>query len=134
MKIYLLSEGTTAVIPIVPSNIFIGRKKDTIEKETVNGSIYRKGKLGSLQVQWSSFFPVNKTYSFVNADSWKDGHQYVSFINDIRKNDKECRCCILDDSGYGMANFLCDITNFTYTSDKIGDIPYTITLCELRSL
>lgn len=132
MKIYLISEGTTAIIPIVPNGIEISVSKEAISKDTVKGQIYLKGKLASKTLEWDSFFPVNKHYSYVNNGSWSDGNRYVSFINKIREEDKECRCICLSESGESLMNALVDITEFSYTYDRTNDITYSIKVVELK--
>lgn len=133
MKIYLIADSKTAVIPIVPTGIAISAPKEPIEHETINGSVYLKGKLGSKSIEWDSFFPTKK-YKFAESGSWTNGEQYVKLIKDVREKNLECRAIVVNNEGLSLMNCLVDIPTFEYSYDKTGDITYKIKLVELKQL
>ena len=132
MRIYLIADGKTAIIPIVPNGIQISNPKDAIEHETINGKIYLKGKMGSKSLEWESFFPNNK-YRFASSGAW-NGDDYVKFIEKIREKDIECRCVVVNEDGLSLMNCLVDISTFSYTYDSVNDIQYKIKVVELKQL
>ena len=124
------------VIPVVPTNvrIKIGAENETMT--TLSGLIRLIGSKKLTGISWSSFFPVNKSYSFADPNSLEDGWDYVTFIETMCKYEIPIRIIVTEDkdkigfSKRSVLNTLISIDDFEYSTDKVGDIEYSITLTE----
>lgn len=73
------SKTENLILPIVPKIKFPNcAKVDTYEGLTANYNIPSKRGLDT--IEWSSFFPVNKSYSFQHIGSNNNGYDYVRFL------------------------------------------------------
>lgn len=140
------------ILPIVPTGIKLPR---TAEINKYNGieQPYTIPNYKNLEtISWSSFFPVNKSYSFQHGGSVLDGYEYVDFIDERLKNQLPMRMIAYDlpklavsslaDTITGaissrnivrvMYDHFVNVENFDYSLDKAGDLQYSITLKEFN--
>lgn len=126
---------TPFIIPVVPTDIALGATGDNEETDTIQGkiSIVKNPHLRS--ASWSSFFPVNKNYSFVRPGSLSNGWAYVAFIELMRTLKLPIRIIVTNSDRIPILNILATIKKFNISSvDKVGDIYYEIELKETPEL
>lgn len=120
------------IFPVVPPNVEIGENQNNEDFESVSGAMKLIGELGLRTLSISSFWPVNKNYSFVKAGSIADGRKYVEFFQKWRKEKVPFRVILTDKDGKCVLNMACLINSFSYYSDKVGDIQYSLDVEEYR--
>ena len=82
-------------------------------------------------ISWSSFLPVNKNYSFVKTGALANGWLYVVFLNLMKKYKLPVRVLVTSNDKIPVLNMLASIDNFSYKTDKVSDIEYSISLTEV---
>lgn len=118
------------IIPVVPPDISV---EQTQANETYTGlsmDLNIIGNLGLRTLELSSFFPVNKNYRFVKANSNSDGWAYVDFFNRWRTKGVPIRVVITESNGTERLNMACTVDNFSHSVNKVGDIIYSLSLRE----
>jgi hypothetical protein len=122
------------IIPIVPPNISItqGSKNETFETLTGDINILKNPALKEISL--SSFFPVNKNYSFVSKGSEPDGFKYVNFIENAKNNKEYIRLVMTSKENRTIFNSLVSIENFEYDLDKVSDIVYSVDFKEFKKV
>lgn len=121
------------VIPVVPDGTAIKTSSDNEIIDTLDGQINIIGNEKLRKLEWDSFFPVNKHYSFVSNGSLSNGWLYVSFIESMKKLKLPIRVICMAKNKIPMANMLMSIDTFDYYIDKPNDIKYSISLTEFPS-
>ena len=122
---------TWYVIPIVPSNVSIKSITDNKEEDTLREHINIAQNKKLRTIEWSSFFPVNKNYSFVRANSLRNGWAYVTFLELMRTLRLPIRIvCTTDTANIPIINMSVTIDELEISPDKVGDINYSIKLKE----
>lgn len=118
------------ILPVVPVGMpEINSPQENEEFDGINGKLNLQGNMGLKTVSISSFFP-NKKYSFAKAGSSSNGWDYVSFFETYRKKKLPFRIVVTTSKGKKVLNIPVTVDNFSYSVDKIGDIPYTLELKE----
>jgi len=81
-------------------------------------------------IEWSSFFPVNKNYDFVEPNSVPDGWDIHNFIFRFMDNNLPVRIVVTNDNRRPVLNMLASIDNYSFREDAVNDIQYSIRLTE----
>lgn len=117
------------ILPVVPPDIAIeqAQANDTYTGLSMDLNII--GNVGLRSLEISSFFPVNKNYPFVKANSNADGWAYIDFFKRWRAKKVPIRI-VITDNNIERLNMACTVDSFTYSVDKMGDISYTLSLRE----
>lgn len=126
------------VIPVVPEDVSLKFGADNETISTLSGPVRLVGSKKLTGISWSSFFPVNKKYNFVESNSLSDGWEYVNFFNTMCKYEIPVRVIVTedktDDSGFSkrtIMNTLVSIDDFEVPKvEKNKDIIYSISLSE----
>jgi len=122
------------VLPIVPPNIEINSPQKNETFEGLKGDFTLIGNKGLKEISISSFFPVDKNYSFVAQGAEKNGWKYVEFVENLKKNKTPVRVVMTNKQKHTIFNGLCSVENFKYKPDNVGDIQYTLDLKEFPTL
>ena len=122
--------GTTIlVIPVVPDGTKFVYGADYEDFDTINGKIRIPKEEQLKQVEWESFFPVNKKYTFVAPGSLEDGWEYVSFFDNNLK--KPIRLVATDDNKKTIENLVMSVDRFSKLVNSVnGNIGYDIKFTE----
>lgn len=119
------------VIPIVPENLTITSNGDVKQTDTLNRKINVLGNSDLRNIQWSSFFPVDKDYNFVKRNSLRNGWVYVNFLEQMKTARLPIRTIITtEDERTVVFNRLTTISQFNYFVDNVEDVNYTLRLVE----
>ncbi len=121
---------TPFIIPIVPPDLQINSNGANESENTLNGKINVMDNCELRIVSWSSIFPVNKNYDFVNTGSISNGWAYVAFLELMKRFRLPIRIIITTKTKVPVLNMLASIDEFTNSVDKAGDINYTLKLKE----
>lgn len=121
---------TPFIVPIVPPNVEIDSDGNNTEQNTLNGQINIIDFPKLRTITWSSIFPVNKKYNFVNAGAIPNGWSYVIFLETMKNFRLPIRIIITTKNKIPILNTLATIDKFERHIDKAGDINYTIQLKE----
>lgn len=130
MEIWL--KGSRSVrIPVLPPDYKV---TSTQNNTTVNviglGDITLKGKRGLREISFSSFFPKHYDSSYCDFRNIRSPKEYVNLIEKM----KRAGTVKLIITGTPI-NFRCTIESFEWgEEDGTGDIAYTLTLKEYRSI
>lgn len=126
------------ILPVIPSEIKIktGASNETID--TLSGFVRLIGAKNLKEISWKCFFPVNKAYPFQIISSTLNGWTYVNFFEQAEKDELPVRLIITATKKSGILkrtviNTLVSIDNFEYTTDKVGDINYSLSMTEFPS-
>lgn len=126
------------ILPVIPEKVSIktGAENETID--TLSGMIRLSGSKNLKEISWDCFFPVNKNYPFQEFGSDLDGWNYVNFFNQILDLEIPMRMIITTDKKPNntkrtIFNQLVSVDSFEYSTDKVGDINYTLSLTEFPS-
>lgn len=155
---YETKNSETLVLPIVPKN---NPFKTLAEVKNYKG-LEREYNVPTYQslksFSWSSFFPVNKSYSFQHAGSNINGYDYVDFLQDRQINQLPFRLIAFDTNTLTrtVTNIAGDVVNranvqeylsspiriffdgfvvvneFQYELDNAKDLSYTLSLQEFN--
>lgn len=126
-----LLDARRFVIPIVPLNLAVNSNGDNNEEDTLDGKISVMKNCKLRTVNWSSFFPVNKDYTFVKRDSLKDGWLYVAFLESMKTLRIPIRIILTTDrDNRTVLNMTATIDVFNCSVDGVEDIQYNIRLTE----
>lgn len=118
------------IIPIVPQNIQIVSAGNSTTYNGIEHQFTIIDNEKPKEIDWSSFFPVNKNYNFVPHTAHQNGWVYVSFIELMKKYSYPIRIIFTTKTKIPILNTLVSIENFTYSVDNSGDINYSIKLKE----
>ena len=121
---------TPYVIPVVPPDVSVDSNGKSDSTDTLSGMINVINNPDLREVSWSSFFPVNKDYSFVPSASIRNGWLYVAFLELMKTYRLPIRIIITTKSKAPVLNMLASIENLKYSLDTSGDIQYSIKLKE----
>ena len=118
------------ILPVSPESYEIDYPQNS---ETVNinnlGDINLLGKRGLMQVTLESFFP-EQDYDFCVSPPTMSADEYVHTVAHWKNQNQK-----LYFKAGGSVNFLCTITNLTYSrKDGTGDYYYSIELTEYRTV
>lgn len=118
----------TLIVPVIQPPVKFGQtNKHEIFETIKHGDIVLLGGKGLRTVEWSSFFPVNKLYNFIEAGALLNGKEYVTFLEE--HSEVPFRL-IITDKLKTIRNMLVVVDTFEYEYDKAGDIVYSIKLLE----
>ena len=117
------------VLPVVPPDISIEQAQANETYTGLSMDLNIIGNVGLRTLEISSFFPVNKNYYFQKANSNADGHDYVDFFERWRGKHVPIRI-VITEGVVERLNMACTVDSFTHSTDKVGDINYTLTLRE----
>lgn len=118
------------VLPVVPPGLEFDEPQENEEFKHLTGSLNILGNMGLKTVGISSFFPVNKNYSFMKNGAEKDGWKYVEFFRKYRQKKLPFRVVITSKDGRELLNMPCSVDSFSYNVDKVGDIQYQLGIKE----
>ena len=155
---YELKNSETLVLPIVPKNNPFKTLADIKNYKGLKRE-YNIPTYQSLQsFTWSSFFPVNKDYSFQHIGSNVNGYDYVDFLQERQINQLPFRLIAFDLNTISRTatNIASDVVNganlqgylsspirmffdgfvhvkeFQYEPDEAKDLSYTLSLEEFN--
>ena len=118
------------VFPIVPVETPINSNGSNETHNGLDGRFRIIDNQELKNVSWSSFFPVNKNYSFVKKGSLANGYLYVTFIELMKRYKLPVRLIMTTNNKIPFLNLLMTIDSFSTKIDKVGDIYYSISLTE----
>lgn len=132
MNITISNEANTqtVILPVVlqeMDKLKQGYKTETFE--TLKGDLTLVGNKELREFPISSFFPVNKKYSFIKAGALENGWDYIDFLNE--NLGKPVRLVITTEDKHTFLNMLA-IYTFEHLPNKIGNIDYTINFKEFK--
>lgn len=126
-------ESKTMVIPVVPAKLpEISCPQDNDTFKAITGDLNIIGEMGLRTFTLSSFFPVNKQYSFRRPGSEADGMKYVQFFDKYRRQLIPFRVVMAYDDGRELLNMPCTIDDFKYYIDAAEDISYSLSCREYK--
>ena len=120
------------IFPFVPPDFEITDEQNNEDFDGISGKMKLIGEKGLKKLTISSFFPVNKEYTFVKAGSERDGRKYIEFFDKWRNQKVPFRVVITSKDGRCILNMACVVNSITYHYDKVGDIQYTLDIEEYR--
>ena len=125
---------TPFIIPVTPSDFRVSNLGDNKEENTIHGniSVAKGAKLRT--ADWSSFFPVNKNYSFIKRGALENGWLYVAFLESMRIIQLPIRIITTTSKNLPVLNMLATIETLEFKVDNAGDIQYSINLKEYPEL
>lgn len=118
------------VIPIVPDNVEILTENENTDFRTTRRYLRILGTRKNRSITWSSYFPVNKDYDFVEPNSVQDGNEISNFIRLQQNLDLPVRIVITNELRRPVLNMLATIDKYSFREDRVQDIQYSITLTE----
>ena len=130
MEIWL--KGTKRVrIPVLPAEYSVSSSQQNTTVNVIGlGEITLRGKRGLREISFSSFFPRRYDPGYCEFSSIKSPRRYVDAIEKM----KQAGTVKLIITGTPI-NFRCTIESFDWgENDGTGDISYTLTLKEYRSV
>lgn len=120
------------IFPVVPTDFEITSEQSNEDFDGISGTMKLIGEMGLRRLSLSSFWPVNKSYSFVRPGSVKDGRKYVDFFEKWRKKKLPMRVVLTAKNGRCILNMACVVNSLVYHYDKVGDIQYSLDMEEYR--
>ena len=118
------------IVPIVPAEASVTANGANSTDNTLGGKVRIIDNCDLRSYKWTSFFPVNKNYSFAKKGSLSNGWEYVTFIELMRRLKLPIRIIGTTSKKIPLFNLLTTIDEFNFSVDKVGDINYTISLTE----
>ncbi len=118
------------IVPVVPVGTSIISKGSNETLEALDHQFQVMNNEAPKEINWSSFFPVNKNYSFVPFGALSNGWLYVAFLELMKKYRLPIRVIFTTQAKIPILNTLATIDEFKYAVDKTGDINYEIKLKE----
>lgn len=101
--------------------------------QAITGDINVIGTMELRTLTITSFFPVNKNYKFIRSQAtYRDGWQYVAWIEKYRKQYIPFRLFIAETSGDVRLNMACTIDDFKYHQNIRNDIDFSISFREYK--
>lgn len=131
MKIVLTTTERSIELPVLPAKIEVqsGQNNETVTIHTV-GEVNLLGKSGLKTIELSSFFP-NQDYIFANNSGRLEPYTYIDILTEWKEKNVIIELTITDTN----INFDTTIESLSYSEDDVtGDVNYTISLKEYRSL
>ena len=116
-----------ATIPIPPLDLEVSISQDNTDFEGLENKVRLIGNSDLTKIKFSSFFPNQKIKS-AHKNAFKNGWDYVDFIEEARKRKIPIRIVIIFRKK--KINMAATIDDFNYSIDKAGDIKYSISLTE----
>ena len=116
-----------ATIPIPPLDLEVSISQDNTDFEGLENKVRLIGNSDFTKIKFSSFFPNQKIKSS-HKNAFKNGWDYVEFIEEARKRKIPIRILIIFRKK--KINMAATIDDFSYSIDKAGDIKYSISLTE----
>lgn len=117
------------VIPVVPTTDVTTEHENT-DFRTTRRYLRIFGTQKNKVVEWSSFFPVNKNYDFVENGAEANGWEYVVFLQRCQADNLPIRIVITNENRRPILNMLATIDKFGFREDATNDIQYSISLTE----
>ena len=118
------------VIPVIPADVEIKTERENTDFRTTRRYLRIFGTQKNRSIEWSSFFPVNKNYDFVEPNSVPDGWDIHNFIFRFMDNNLPVRIVVTNDNRRPVLNMLASIDNYSFREDAVNDIQYSIRLTE----
>lgn len=119
---YETKNSENLVLPIVPKN----NPFETLAEVKNYKGLEREYNVPTYQslksFSWSSFFPVNKSYSFQHAGSSINGYDYVDFLQDRQINQLPFRLIVFDTNTLTrtVTNIAGDVVNRTNVQEYLS--------------
>lgn len=130
LEIWLKGSRSVRIPVLPPEYKVVSTQKNTTVNVIGLGDVTLKGKRGLTEVSFSSFFPKNYDSSYCDFSNIKSPKEYVNIIERM----KRAGTVRLIITGTPI-NFRCTIESFEWgESDGTGDIAYTLSLKEYRSI
>ena len=126
---------TIVNMPFVPASgltIDYGSSTNENVDSVKYGQIKKMGKDPLATVSIDSFFPASKTG--YDRGSFEDPYKYVRFFRNNRKKRKPVRIVITDSNDREIFNRLMAIETFSWTTDRVGGIDYSLSLEQYRKV
>lgn len=131
IRFYLEISGKRYILPVNPGSVSMDLPSNNQSNEVVKlGEITQLAKNGLKSLNFSSFFPVEKSHGYVNQDgTFLPPQNYVALIENAMNELKPIRIIITDTN----INMLVSIDEFSWgINDSTGDYYYSITLKEYK--
>lgn len=128
MDIFVSSEDRKEVLqlPIIPPDISVKFPHNNQTFSTISaGDIKLIGMAGLKAISIDSWFPMRE-YSF--AKSPLLGTEAKEFFVKWKRKRRPIRIVIVNNAGYELHNELYAIEDFTFGYDRVGDMPYSLSL------
>lgn len=116
------------IFPFAPLGIEFDNPWEYEEFNGIKGTMQLIGEKGLRSVEISSFWPVNKSYSFVHPKAEKDGNKYVGFFKKWQVKKVPIRL-VITASRKEIINMACT-WELKWSYDKVGDINYSLSFKE----
>lgn len=118
------------VIPVVPADVEVETERENTDFRTTRRYLRIFGTQKNRSIEWSSFFPVNKNYDFVERNSVRNGWDIHNFITRFQNNDLPMRIVVTNNNRMPVLNMLASVDKYSFKEDAANDIHYAIKLTE----
>lgn len=121
------------VLPIVPADLpHVSTPQNNETFDAISGSIRVIGLMGLREMTIESLLPANgKNYPFAKPTG-SDAQKVVEFFEKWRQKHVPFFCSITYGNGDVYVDMACLVDDFTYHSDKVGDIHYSLRVSEYK--
>ena len=118
------------IIPVVPEDVEVEFERENTDFRTTRRYLRIFGTQKNRSIDWTSFFPVNKNYDFVEPNSVPDGWDIHDFILGFYNNNLPLRVVVTNENRRPVLNMLASVDNYSFREDAVNDIQYSIRLTE----
>jgi hypothetical protein len=118
------------ILPIEPPDIKTTSESENQTIDTLNGEVRITGGQKLKCWDWSSFFHVNKNYSFAQTGAPIDGSKIAEFLDNMQAWELPIKFIRIDSQGNSINNEHVTVDRFEWNYDNVGDIKYTISLTQ----
>lgn len=121
------------VLPIVPADLpELAQPQNNETFESISGSIRVIGLMGLRKITIESLLPAEgKNYPFARPTG-SSAQKVVEFFEKWRRKYIPLQCSITYGNGDVYIDMSCLVDEFTYYSDKVGDIHYSLKASEYK--